>query len=143
MALQLSPGKTGKAGIIGGIMSKMEKNVIPTDICDARVIHFEKVKAAWDAALDDDQLSSLSIFFKTFADPSRLKILMALSRLEMCVCDIAAFLDISESAVSHQLRFLRHSGLVKSRRDGTVLYYRLSDDHVEQVIAIGLDHVLE
>jgi DNA-binding transcriptional ArsR family regulator len=121
----------------------MQKDVISTDSCDARVIHFEKVKAAKDAALDDDDLSSLSIFFKTFADPSRLKILMALSQLEMCVCDIAAFLDISESAVSHQLRFLRNSRLVKSRREGTALYYRLSDDHVQQVIATGLDHVLE
>ena len=124
-------------------MGKMEKNYIPADGCGIRVIHIEKVKAARDAALDDHKLSSLSIFFKTFADPSRLKILMALSRLEMCVCDIAAFLDISESAVSHQLRFLRNSGLVKSRREGTVLYYRLSDDHVKKVIATGLDHVLE
>ncbi len=81
--------------------------------------------------------------FKIFADPSRLKILFALERQEMCVCDIAAFLGLTESAVSHQLRLLRTAKLVKNRREGTVLYYRLVDDHVKMLTDIGLIHIRE
>ena len=76
-------------------------------------------------------------------DPTRMKILWALELGEMCVCDIAAFLGITESAVSHQLRTLRQLELVTNRRDGTVLYYRLNDEHVSQLIAVALEHVRE
>lgn len=113
------------------------------DRCAVRVIHFEKVKIAQDTSLEEDELDSLAEFFKTFADPNRLRILMALEQQEMCVCDIAAFLTISESAVSHQLRSLRSSKLVKSRRAGTVLYYRLIDEHVMKIILTGLEHIQE
>lgn len=111
--------------------------------CETRIIHVEKVRKAQESALQEDELEALSLFFKTFADPSRLRILMALTDQEMCVCDIAAFLDISESAVSHQLRNLRGSRLVKNRREGTVLYYRLTDEHVERMIRTGLEHIRE
>lgn len=121
----------------------MRKTVEEVDRCEARVIHFDKVIAARKSALQEEELESLGLYFKTFADSNRLKILMALARHEMCVCDIAAFLDISESAVSHQLRFLRNARLVKSRREGTVLYYKLLDDHIERIIALGLEHVRE
>ncbi len=114
-----------------------------TDRCETRVIHIGKVKEARDTSLDDDELRNLSAFFKTFADPSRLKIVMALATQEMCVCDIAAFLDITESAVSHQLRYLRTMGLVKNRREGTALYYRLTDNHVSELIETGLQHIRE
>ncbi len=113
------------------------------DQCETRIIHIEKVKKAQDSALQDDDLEELSLFFKIVADPSRLRILMALADQEMCVCDIAAFLDISESAVSHQLRHLRNNRLVKNRREGTVLYYRLTDDHVQRIIRTGLEHIRE
>jgi len=113
------------------------------DRCDSRVIHIEKVKEARESLLAADELEDLGQFFKIFSDPNRLRILMALENQEMCVCDIAAFLDISESAVSHQLRMLRTSGLVKNRREGTVLYYRLVDDHVSLLIETGRDHINE
>lgn len=113
------------------------------DRCETRFIHLDRVDAAREAALPDAELDALADFFKTFADPSRLKILMALEEQEMCVCDIASFLDISESAVSHQLRYLRNAKLVKNRREGTVLYYRLVDKHVHKVISTGLEHVYE
>ncbi len=113
------------------------------DQCETRIIHVEKVNKAKASTLNDDDLEDLSLFFKTFADPSRLRILMALADQEMCVCDIAAFLDISESAVSHQLRNLRNGRLVKNRRDGKVLYYRLTDEHVEKMIRTGLEHIHE
>lgn len=121
----------------------MSNEYIDRDSCDVRVIHIERVKKAQEESLLDDDLHRLSFFFKTFADPSRLKILMALAQQEMCVCDLAAFLSISESAVSHQLRYLRNSQLVKKRREGTVLYYRLIDEHVMQIILKGLEHINE
>lgn len=119
----------------------MQEEMINEDKCDARVIHFDKVRTAQEGALADDELLNLTDFFKTFADPNRLKILMALNMQEMCVCDIAAFLNISESAVSHQLRYLRNGKLVRNRREGTVLYYRLVDEHVIKTILTGLEHV--
>lgn len=111
------------------------------DRCESRIIHVEKVREAKKAAIGEDELEQLTQFYKSFSDPSRLRILMALQKQEMCVCDIAAFLEISESAVSHQLRFLRSMRLVKNRREGTVLYYRLIDEHVQELIETGLDHV--
>jgi DNA-binding transcriptional ArsR family regulator len=119
------------------------KKPMKADKCETRIIHVEKVEKARDFSLDGAELNDLSLFFKTFADPSRLKIMMALAQQEMCVCDIAAFLDISESAVSHQLRYLRGSRLVKNRRDGTILYYRLTDVHVKEMIDTGLEHIRE
>ncbi|HKJ63853.1 MAG TPA: metalloregulator ArsR/SmtB family transcription factor [Desulfopila sp.] len=113
------------------------------DRCDTRIIHMEKIRAAKNSSLPDGELDALSQFFKTFADPSRVKILMALGQQEMCVCDLAAFLDISQSAVSHQLRYLRSCRLVRNRRDGTVLYYRLVDKHVVEIIGKGLEHIRE
>lgn len=113
------------------------------DRCETRIIHIERVKTAQQASLGAGELDTLSLFFKTFADPTRIRILMALAQQEMCVCDIAAFLEISESAVSHQLRYLRNSELVKNRREGTVLYYRLVDDHVSEIINKGLEHIRE
>ena len=76
-------------------------------------------------------------------DPNRLKIVMVLRNVEMCVCDLAALLGVSESAASHQIRILRTMNLVKNRRDGQVLYYRLVDDHVRQLAQVARDHVLE
>ncbi len=113
------------------------------DKCETRVIHREKVIQAKEASLNKSELENLSMFFKTFADQSRLRMLMALGDQEMCVCDIAAFLEISESAVSHQLRYLRTMGLVRKRREGTVLYYRLTDVHVNELIDTGLEHIRE
>ncbi len=81
--------------------------------------------------------------FKALGDPSRLKILWAVEYEEMCVCDLAALLRISESAVSHQLRLLRTLRLVKNRREGTILYYRLADEHVSQLVRIAMEHISE
>lgn len=113
------------------------------DRCDCRIIHSEKVEAAARASLSANELNGLSQIFKAFADPSRLKILGALAIQEMCVCDLAALLNVSESAVSHQLRLLRTLQLVANRREGTVLYYRLNDGHISTLMAIGLEHLRE
>lgn len=113
------------------------------DRCQCRIIHQEKVEAARESALSEQEVEQLSQTFKALADPSRLRILLALGEQEMCVCDLAALLAVSESAVSHQLRLLRTMNLVRNRREGTILYYRLIDDHVKILIDIALEHIRE
>lgn len=113
------------------------------DSCDVRIIHQERVERARKTALSSGNAERLAALFKAMADPNRLRLLSALVSQEMCVCDIAAFLEISESAVSHQLRYLRSLSLVRNRREGTVLYYRLADDHVQELIDVGLEHANE
>ncbi|MCK7512469.1 MAG: metalloregulator ArsR/SmtB family transcription factor [Desulfobacterales bacterium] len=91
----------------------------------------------------EEELQRLATIYGVLGDPSRLKIVMALRRDEMCVCDLAALTGISESAVSHQLRRLKDLALVKTRRDGQVVYYALDDKHVVLLLDIGLRHVRE
>ena len=113
------------------------------DKCYCRIIHDEKVEEARQRSLGDIETEELCQTFKALGDSSRLKILWALEHQEMCVCDLAALLGISESAVSHQLRLLRTLRLVKNRRAGTILYYRLADNHVSELVKIALEHVQE
>ena len=113
------------------------------DICNVRMIHLEKVKKAQKEAIAPADLNRLSLIFKALGDPTRLGIVTALVKNEMCVCDIAATLKLSESAVSHQLRRLRELSLVKNRREGPVLYYSLDDRHVTDLLQVGLDHIRE
>jgi DNA-binding transcriptional ArsR family regulator len=109
--------------------------------CDTRIIHAARVLRAQQHDPPPRSLHALSRFFKALGDPSRLRIVLALAQDEMCVCDLAAYLAISESAVSHQLRKLRDLAIVRSRRDGQVLYYSLDDDHVATLVAQALVHV--
>jgi len=113
------------------------------DICDSRIINKERVDRARQAGLCQSECQKLVDLFKAISDTTRMKILLALSREEMCVCDLAAYLDITESAVSHQLRMLRQLYLVDNRREGPILYYRLNDDHINKLIEIGLEHIRE
>ncbi len=108
------------------------------DKCLCRIIHEERVTGARQAALAEEDVARLAGLFKAMADPTRLKILVALEKDEMCVCDLAAFLDVSESAVSHQLRLLRQLKLVANRRQGPVLYYRLIDQRVSRLVELAL-----
>ncbi len=119
----------------------MSENEI--ELCDCRVIHLEQVEKAKHSALADREVEKLTQFFKAAADPTRLKMLWALEQQEMCVCDLAAFIGVSESAVSHQLRLLKQLALVANRREGPVLYYRLNDEHVSQLIQLALNHIRE
>jgi DNA-binding transcriptional ArsR family regulator len=113
------------------------------DRCLCRIIHTERIATARHHALAPIEQEKLANFFKAMGDPTRLKILLALSNEEMCVCDLAAFLGVSESAVSHQLRTLRQLYLVANRREGPILYYRLNDQHIDRLITIGLEHIRE
>lgn len=112
-----------------------------SDLCDCRLIHRKVVEEAISSSLPPDEIGTLARIFKALADETRLKILWALEKREMCVCDLAATLGLTESAVSHQLRLLRNLQLVTNRRDGVVLYYRLADNHVSQLIKITLEHL--
>lgn len=113
------------------------------DACQCRIIHTERIENARQTALKPNEHEKLANLFKAMGDPTRLKILLALMRGEMCVCDLAAFLGISESAVSHQLRMLRQLYLVANRREGPVLYYRLNDGHISRILDVGLEHIRE
>jgi ArsR family transcriptional regulator, lead/cadmium/zinc/bismuth-responsive transcriptional repressor len=114
----------------------------PAD-CSAFVLHAERVQAAQAAALDPKMLAELGELFKLFSDPTRLRILRALSLGELCVCDIGAVLGSSQSAVSHQLAVLRAARLVSYRREGKTVYYSLADDHVGRLLELGFDHASE
>ena len=113
------------------------------EICDCEVIHEEAVKSVKAAFPADELLFDLSDFYKIFGDTTRVKILFALDKSELCVCDISALLGMSVSAVSHQLRTLRDSNLVKTNRQGKVVYYSLADEHVKSILECGLEHILE
>jgi len=113
------------------------------DSCDCPVIHEEVVHAVRDRMPEDDVLMDLADAFKLFSDSTRVKILYALIQAEMCVCDIASLLGMTKSSVSHQLRILRQSNLVKYRKDGRVTYYSIADAHVERIINQCMEHVSE
>lgn len=91
----------------------------------------------------DEEIYRLSNLFKTFGDVTRIRILTALSKQELCVCDIADLLGMSQSAISHQLRVLKQQELVKFRREGKTVFYSLADAHVSTILAQGLEHVDE
>lgn len=111
--------------------------------CEPRVIHSDRVVNAQVGALPREHLEALSSLFKALGDPTRLQLVMAMRDGEMCVCDLAATLGLSESAISHQLRRLRELSLVRTRREGQVVYYALDDEHVAQLLSVGLIHVVE
>ena len=113
------------------------------DLCDVDTIHEEVVARVRTAMLDNDNFYSLANFYKMFADNTRLKILWALSCEEMCVCDLAALMGMTISAVSHQLKSLRLANLVKFNKQGKVVYYSLVDCHVKDIFMQGLEHISE
>lgn len=111
--------------------------------CDCMQVHHEVVDRVHQDMPDDEILYDVADLFKVFGDCTRIKILYALFESEMCVCDIADLLGTSQSAVSHQLRVLKQSRLVKYRREGKTVYYSLADAHVKTIFDQGLEHVLE
>ena len=112
-------------------------------ICDCDVIHAEIVEKVIKCMPDEEKLYDLADFYKMFSDSTRIKILWALDKDEMCVCDLAVLLNMTKSAISHQLKTLRQEKLVKYRRDGKNAIYSLQDDHVKNILEIGLEHIEE
>ena len=111
--------------------------------CDFLFVHQEIVDRVNREMPAEETLFDLAELFKIFGDSTRIKILYVLFEAEMCVCDIAQLLGMTQSAISHQLRVLRSSKLVKFRRDGKTLYYSLADEHVCRIISQGMEHVEE
>ena len=123
----------------GRFMKNSDQAQLPT--CDCTIIHNDVIDKVRKDMPNAESLYDLSELFKSFGDQTRLKILFALSQDEMCVCDIAALLDMTQSAISHQLRVLRNVKLVKYLKRGKVVYYSLDDDHVNAIFKQGLEHV--
>ena len=121
----------------------MARDYPPIEKCDTVVIHKDVVNRVKGKMPQEETLYDLAELFKVFGDTTRIRILWALDESEMCVCDIANLLSMTQSAISHQLRILKQADLVKNRRDGKVVYYSLDDEHVKQILDKGLTHTNE
>ena len=111
--------------------------------CECSFIHEEVVGKVKNKMPDDNKLYDLADLFKVFGDLTRIKIIYALFEEEMCVCDIADLLNMTQSAISHQLRVLKQARLVKFRKEGKIVYYSLDDNHINQIFNCGLCHIEE
>ncbi|MFT5873648.1 MAG: DNA-binding transcriptional ArsR family regulator [Clostridium sp.] len=118
----------------------MGKNI---EVCAFSSVHEDVVEKVRKSIPQEETLYDLAELFKVFGDSTRIKILCVLFETEMCVCDIAALLTMTQSAISHQLRVLKNARLVKYRREGKVVYYSLDDDHVKHIFDQGLIHIKE
>ena len=111
--------------------------------CQEEQVHPQAVERVRADLPVDEVLYDLAELFKIFGDSTRIKILYALLESELCVCDLASLMDVTQSAVSHQLRVLKASKLVKFRREGKTVYYSLADDHVMRILSQGMEHIME
>jgi DNA-binding transcriptional ArsR family regulator len=111
--------------------------------CDCTAIHEDSVNRVREKMPDEENLYDLAELFKVFGDSTRIKILCALAESDLCVCDIAALFNMTQSAISHQLRVLKQARLVKYRKEGKIVYYSLADEHVKQIFGQGLAHINE
>ena len=107
------------------------------------IIYKERVNKVLNSIIDDEKMFEIAEVFKLFGDTTRMKIFCALKESELCVYDIAYITKSTQSAISHQLKLLKDSNLIKSRKEGKVVYYSLDDDHVEKILEKGLDHIEE
>lgn len=119
----------------------MTKNEI--ECCDTIEVHPSLLDIVNKKMPEEDALYDLAELFKIFGDSTRIRILFVLFEAEVCVCDLAQALHMTQSAISHQLRILKQNKLVKNRREGKSIFYSLADDHVRTIIAQGLDHIQE
>lgn len=113
------------------------------EVCDCNEVHKELLEIVNEKLPDEESLYDLAELFKVFGDSTRIRILFVLFEAEVCVCDLAEALNMTQSAVSHQLKVLKQAKLVKNRREGKSIFYSLADDHVRTIIQHGLDHVEE
>lgn len=124
----------------------MQKDIQNSDlqaVCESTIIHQDVIEKVKNELKSEEILYDLGDFFKILGDTTRIKILSALSKSQMCVCDIAALFGMSHSAISHQLRVLKQGKLVKHKKQGKVVYYSLDDEHVKNIIEQGLTHITE
>ena len=120
---------------------EQSSNQLEEEVCEVQ--HHHQLEYLKNRMPTQQEMETAAELFKMFGDPTRLKLLAALLGQEMCVCDLSELLGISQSAVSHQLRLLRTSRLVKNRRDGKTIFYALADDHIITILNQGLNHIEE
>lgn len=113
------------------------------ECCEEKGIHEERVRFVEQHMPDEEKLYDLAELFKVFGDSTRIRILFVLFESEVCVCDLAEALGMTQSAVSHQLKILKNAELVRARREGKSVFYALADDHVRTIIRQGMDHINE
>lgn len=113
------------------------------ECCDVTYVHDDTVLRVRRNMPKEDLIKELADFYKVFGDATRVKILCVLLESEMCVCDLAEVLEMTQSAISHQLRVLKQMKLVKNRREGKTVYYSLADDHIQTIISQGMEHITE
>ena len=113
------------------------------ECCESREVHEDLLRLVSEQLPSDEDLMDLAELFKIFGDTTRVRILFVLLEAEVCVCDLAEALNMTQSAISHQLRILKDANLVGNRREGKTIYYFLSDDHVRTIIAQGFEHLIE
>ena len=111
--------------------------------CDCNAVHEDCLEQVRRDIASDVEIERMSSLYKVFGDSTRLHILAALNCQEMCVCDLAEALNMTQSAISHQLRILKQNKLVKSRREGKSVFYSLADDHVRTIVDQGREHIEE
>lgn len=121
----------------------MNHTELNAECCEVTIMHEDIIKEVKEKLPEEETLYDLAELFKVFGDSTRIKILCALFESEMCVCDIAALLNMTQSAISHQLRVIKAAKLVKNRKVGKVVYYSLADEHVKHIFDQGLAHVTE
>jgi len=121
----------------------MENNERKIENCNGNIIHEDIVVRVKDKLPAEETLYDLAELFKVFGDTTRIKIICALFESEMCVCDLSCLLNMTQSAISHQLRVLKSARLVKFRREGKVVYYSLDDEHIKHIYDAGLNHISE
>ena len=122
----------------------MQKDLDKEPVCCETVeVHEDLLRIVEQTMPEETELYDLAELFKVFGDSTRLRILFVLSSAEVCVCDLARVLNMTQSAISHQLRILKQNKLVKSRREGKSIFYSLADGHVSTIIAQGRDHIEE
>ena len=110
-------------------------------LCDSECIHALAVREVLENIIQDAKAKKLATLFRALGDPTRVKLIHALKLKELCVCDLGVVLNLSQSAVSHQLRYLRNLNFVKYRRQGKMVYYSLDDEHIHELFQQGLDHI--
>lgn len=113
------------------------------ECCETTEVHEELLRKVRNGMPEENQLYDLAELFKVFGDSTRIRILFVLFEAEVCVCDLAEALHMTQSAISHQLKILKQNKLVKNRREGKSIYYSLADDHVKTIVAQGMEHILE
>jgi DNA-binding transcriptional ArsR family regulator len=126
----------------GKLMAKEQRSLEDMlDQCEITLVNEDMVRKAMQNQMDEDQVTHLADLFKALSDPTRIKMIHALKQGELCVCDLSTILNMGQSAVSHQLRYLRNMRLIKRRKEGKMVYYCIDDSHIGNLLTQGLEHI--